>query len=202
MKAKLVLLMSIVTIIVTGLVLFWTNPSEAKGSFKLGQNMLNATPEEVGLFAKEHATNIYPSLDRVPPQVALVKKIIPDDITKLGLGFGEYYNPNVQYMLVILKGDFDLRNSLGTPRQATNWKWRVPYIAYIIDLERGAINTRLSSYGEKFRIALNDPNLPSDSVGVTPDTGPTSPPKSPILTGTPYWVNRPPYGTPAPTVKP
>jgi hypothetical protein len=95
------------------------------------------------------------------PTVVLVRDVKLDELPELGLTRigGEAER---SYVLVVLKGDFDLYRTLpGTDKGPTKWHSRVGYVAYVFDRQEGArwlIET--SPYGGEFRTLLGDPTLP------------------------------------------
>ncbi len=95
------------------------------------------------------------------PTVALVRDVELDEVPELGLTrIGG--DPERSYVLVVLKGDFDLYRTLpGTNGDPSKWHSRVSYVAYVFDRQTGTpalIETSLHS--DKFRTFLNDPALP------------------------------------------
>jgi hypothetical protein len=123
-------------------------------------NLLGATPEQVGQFAVEYAqqrATIYSGV----PQVMFTRPITNDELGALGLDciyFGTIEKPPL--MLVILKGDFG-RVGFGTNTASPHFK----YVVYVFDLWAANASSTIGVVnGGLLRVALNDPNLPSDTT--------------------------------------
>ena len=124
-------------------------------------NLLGATPEQVGQFAVEfaqHRAVIYSG----SPQVMLSRPVTNDELGALGLNciyFGTIEKPPL--MLVILKGDFG-RVGLGANMASPRFK----YVVYVFDVWAADATSIIGVVnGGLLRLALNDPNLPSDTPG-------------------------------------
>lgn len=95
------------------------------------------------------------------PAVVLVRDVRLDELPELGLTrIGG--DPDRSYVLVVLKGDFDLYRTLpGTDKDPSKWHSRVGYIAYVFDREVGMPTLmQVSPHGGEFRTLLGDPTLP------------------------------------------
>jgi len=95
------------------------------------------------------------------PTVVLVRDVKLDELPELGLTrIGG--DPERSYVLVVLKGDFDLYRTLpGFDKDPSKWHSRVSYIAYVFDRQAGMPTLmQASPYGGEFRTLLGDPTLP------------------------------------------
>lgn len=200
------LLIAGLLLLVTGLVL--THYSRAQAdvcpSFT-PRPLVGASLDEVGQAARAYTCNHYRIMGDTP-RVRLVRPITAAQLPSLGLSEVYFAAEEPPLMLVILRGDFDLRGARGTERlDPSAWHWQVKYLAYVFDLRAGIpASIQTSPEGGAFRIALNDPNLPDD----LPKRPPSSPPaSSPVQTliplpsqGTPS--RQMPYGAVPPTIAP
>jgi hypothetical protein len=122
---------------------------------------LNASLDEIGQFAVQRAIDWHEA-SGAPPQAVLTRMVTPQDYLPLGLGcpldFGTIEVPPLA--LVILKGD--LRPNM--PDMGAEPPG-IKYIGYVFDLWADAPTLEIASRdGGAFRIALNDPSLPSDET--------------------------------------
>lgn len=95
------------------------------------------------------------------PTAILARDIRLDELPELGLTrIGGA--PERAYVLVVLKGDFDLYRTLpGFDKDSSKWHSQVDYIAYVFDREAGMPTLMQSSpYGGEFGALLGDPTLP------------------------------------------
>lgn len=95
------------------------------------------------------------------PMVVLARDVRLDELSELGLTAGGG-DPERCYVLVVLKGDFDLYRTLpGTDYDPSKWHSRVSCIAYVFDREAGTpALMQASPYGGEFRTLLDDLTLP------------------------------------------
>lgn len=95
------------------------------------------------------------------PIVVLARDVRLDELPELDLTAGGG-DPERSYVLVVLKGEFDLYRTLpGFDKDPSKWHSRVDYIAYVFDREAGMPTLmQASPYGGEFRTLLGDPTLP------------------------------------------
>jgi hypothetical protein len=136
------------------------------------------------------------------PQVVLVRTIHAADMPSLGLGSPPHWaGGEPPLTLVIIHGDFNIIG-IGPGAVPGAVPPEAAYIGYIFDFDdRIGMATMIltSRRGELFRIALNDPNLPSDAPnGAAPTAGSTA-----VAVPTPRLSHTVlPYGSVAPTAGP
>ncbi|HEX9990723.1 MAG TPA: hypothetical protein VGE45_19880 [Chloroflexia bacterium] len=125
------------------------------------RNLVGDTPEEVEQFALSYVSKHL--IVSGTPQVLLIRPITQSELPALGLGCpqAKMTIEDPPQTLVILNGDFDV--SRAGPGMVNIIPWHFAYVAYIFDNWSGNYSTFIySRNGGPFRIALNDPTLPSD----------------------------------------
>jgi hypothetical protein len=98
-------------------------------------------------------------------EVRQVRTVTDADLPSFGLPEIGFSGEEPPLMLVILQGDFDVRNMPGTRNiDPAKWHARVEYIAYVFDLRDGGPTLIKPSWrGSELQKLLNDPTLPQDS---------------------------------------
>lgn len=133
--------------------------SADEGEEATGQDLVGASPETIAQMALQYTK------DRViiksgQPTVLLSRAVALEDMKNFGLSMGNFApDCNRPFHLVIIKGDFDLRNTLPSSGQSTSKP--ANFIAYTYDLKAGVL-TRITAdrTGAMFKKALGDPTLP------------------------------------------
>ena len=96
-----------------------------------------------------------------PTEIKLVRPITADDLTRLGFGTYAQIDPRQPLWLVVMKGNFNLKNF---PSPDFGKDSRVDYAAVVFIADTGEVALMTTStHGELCRAALNDPTLPSDA---------------------------------------
>ncbi|MBI3979037.1 MAG: hypothetical protein HY331_12710 [Chloroflexi bacterium] len=141
------------------------------------RSLIGASPAEVGEYA---LADVRANMRIVSgePKVVLVRPVRAADLPGLGLGNVYFAGPEPPLMLVIVRGDIDVRNYFPsfTNMDPNTWHWRVGYIAFIMDLRAGMPSgVRTSVTGGRFRTALNDPTLPDEPPPLIATPRPVTP---------------------------
>jgi len=128
--------------------------------------LLNASPEEIGQVAIDYTRATY-NVTGVP-QVAAVRSVNINEFPSLGLPEGGYSpeQESMPLMLVVIKGNIDISDSILAGEPNSNARPTVKYIAYVFDLREGIpMITSTGLRGDYFRNLLNDPSLPNIQLG-------------------------------------
>ncbi len=133
------------------------------------RSLIDASPAEVGQYAIAYTAANFPILSGAPEAI-LARPILASELPGLGLVDLGYRDNDPPLMLVIVRGSFDRGGSVvQSPLFDTpDYHLLIHYIAYVIDLRAG-IPTSISTDtdGSAFRLALNDPSLPTTVPIVT-----------------------------------
>lgn len=141
---------------------------------------VDSTDEEVAQEAIRYTEERFPNEgDKV--KVAYLQRIKLEELT--GLGLPQTYDCVIDpppYVLVVLKGNFDIKNMRGMDKSKT---LRVKYVGYVYDLRAGAPRMEMTDPdGSRFfRRLLKDPSIPEpkkpeQSLTPTGIPGQASPP--------------------------
>lgn len=164
------LLVTLTGVLVLAVVIVGTTVrSEPETKAQEQQGLIGASPEMVAQLALDF-TREHVQIKSGEPQAILSRAVTPQELDSFGLSIGTFEPGCVRPQhLVIVKGDFDVREALGLTLHSSV---EVPatYIAYIYDLKRGTLRSIGSDRdGAHFKKALGDPTLPDP-------TGPLSAP--------------------------
>jgi hypothetical protein len=98
------------------------------------------------------------------PQVLTVRSVIRDDLAPLGLSDVHFGGTEPPLKLVVLKGDFDVRNlDRSKVMRDPNKPWPATYIVYIFDLNAGGPTLiEVASNRDRFQMLFDKLQL-SDS---------------------------------------
>ena len=132
--------------------------------------------------------------------IPLARPVTKQELPLLGLPQIDFGGEDPPLALVVLKGEFDVRNLRRTI--ANGEAWRVRFIAYVFDLKAGLPTlTMVSADGSMFRDLLNDPSLPTPRVDAIqigePENGVELPVPIAPATKLPYGAMEPPVPTPS-----
>ncbi len=170
--------------------------------------LVTASPEEVAQAALDYTCTHFRVLSGAP-EVALIRRVVPEDIAALDLPAPAYHSSDPPLMmLVILKGDFDVSNMPGIRPAVAPAEMRATYLGYVFNLRTGFPSLTLTSpRGGLFRRALNDPTLLDDAPRVTPlpssaFIGTVKPPPTNAVPATPWPQGAVIPGLPAPPGRP
>lgn len=133
--------------------------SAGEGEAATGQGLVGASPETIARMALQY-TKERVVIKSGQPTVLLSRAVTLEDMKNFGLSMGNFApDCNRPFHLVIIKGDFDLRNTLPSSGQSTSKL--ANFVAYIYDLKAGGL-TRITAdrTGAMFKKALGDPTLP------------------------------------------
>jgi len=143
------------------------SPTSSGPVFEYGRvrNLVGASPQEVGHYAQQYAqAELSQDGSTTIPQVLLSRPIVPAEMASLGMGciyFGTIEEPPL--MLVILKGDFDLR---GVPGGGMAGPSQVEYMGLTFDIWSARVTHFVSSpKGGFFQGLLNDSTIQEDYPG-------------------------------------
>jgi hypothetical protein len=183
-------------IILAGLMLMFPARSATTEESQLhygADSLIGSTSEEVEQYALRYVRQHL--IVSGTPRVLLMSSIAQADRPSLGLGCpqAKLTIEEPPQTLVILEGDFDVSNARSG--LASKPPWHFSYVAYIFSQWSGHHVTFIySRNGERFRVALNDPTLPSDGPGAESAGMPLACP-----TQLPYPLTQH-YGEIAPTI--
>lgn len=171
--SRIVVVSVLVALFVGGLSLAWHSQVQAQ---TVRASLVNLTPQEIA----QKAITLTQVEYRVTgtPEIALARRVTPADLPALGFATPLTIPCAAPPMVVvILHGTVDLSATSRLP--AASWYSQAQYIAYIFDLQEGAMMyEQTSTFGGSFRAALNNPNLPADPTvrpGGTSVQSPTTP---------------------------
>ena len=126
------------------------------------KTLVGATPDQIGQYAIEYAQHHLDTTGKM--QVMLSRPVTDEEWPALGLGCppSKTTIEVPPQTLVILKGDFDVNRAMSGV--GGGFPWHFKYIAYIFDQWSAQhISFIFSLNGGRFKLALNDPTLPSDN---------------------------------------
>jgi hypothetical protein len=109
------------------------------------------------------------------PQVLYSRTAKIADLPKLGFEPHPGTHPDHTFLVVILKGEFDMSNMPGLPpkEEASTW-WQASYLGYVYNPDSKQVGPMMvagSKTGGIFRQALNDPTLPDENPNKSPQNG-------------------------------
>lgn len=139
-------------------------PTSIISSFKepyRAHSLVHATSMEIAQAALDYTNASYIVID-ASPVVVFNKQINASKITALQIPCPAYTPQDEPPLaLVIIKGTFD-GNSFGRPSESMTIP-NIHYIGYVINLNTGSPSAIIPSInGGRFKMALNDPNIPDD----------------------------------------
>ncbi len=152
-------------------------------------SMVNAPMQDVADAAlKSTATRFQVLSEQIA--VPLARAVTKEELPLLGLPEIDFGGEDPPLALVVLKGEFDVRNLRGGA--ASDTPWEVKFIAYVFDLKAGVPTlTLVSPDGSIFRDLLNDPSLPV----AEPDVNRTGQPEEGVEPSVPVApADKLPYG--------
>jgi len=128
------------------------------------------------------------------------RPVTKQELPLLGLPEIDFGGEDPPLALVVLMGEFDVRNLRSFYVKDT--PWYVKFIAYVFDLKAGMPTlTMVSADGSMFRDLLNDPSLPTPRVDAIqigePENGVELPVPIAPATKLPYGAMEPPVPTPS-----
>lgn len=135
--------------------------------------------------------------------IRLSRPVTKQELPFLGFPKIDFGGEDPPLALVVLKGEFDVRNL--RRMNVNDTPWRVKFIAYVFDLKAGLPTlTSVSADGSRFRDLLNDPSLPMPMINDSqPEFNLQSPEPVSPATKLPYGAMAPPVpnptGSPPPT---
>ena len=95
--------------------------------------------------------------------IRLSRPVTKQELPLLGLPKIDFGGEDPPLALVVLMGNFDVRNL--RRMNVNDAPWRVKFIAYVFDLKAGLPTlTSVSADGSRFRDLLNDPSLPMPMI--------------------------------------
>jgi hypothetical protein len=139
------------------------------------RSLIAASPADVQKAAMDYTCIGFDSFGGTS-QALLTRSITPAEVVSL-FGPTDALCQDQQLALVILKGDFAGKS--GPLNMASRPHFE--YLGYVFDLRVGAPTRIIGSHGERFRVALNEPDLPVDAPARTSavDSGVASAPALP-----------------------
>lgn len=154
--------------------------------------LVDATEAEIADAALRHVNRMYPS-EGEPALVVFVRRMTRDDLVAVDLAFGEACADPPPYALVVLHGNFNLRNMRGGIYSGGGER-RSRAITYVMDLRAGAPTVMATGDRSRFQSILDHPD-----VFPAPTTNPATLPVC-----RPYGQIVPPISvsTPEPTANP
>ena len=126
-------------------------------------SLRSASDDEIAQVAIRY-TQIHFKVITGTPQVLTVRSVIRDDLAQLGLSDVHLGGTEPPLELVVLKGDFDVRN-LDRSKMMRDYKkpWPATYIVYVFDLNAGwPALTEVASNRDRFQTLFDKLQL-SDS---------------------------------------
>ncbi len=116
--------------------------SAGEGEAATGQGLVGASPETIAQMALQYSKE-HVIINSGQPTVLLSRAVTLEDMKNFGLSIGNFApDCNRPFHLVIIKGDFDLRNTLPSLGQSTSKP--ANFIAYTYDLKAGDL-TRITA---------------------------------------------------------
>jgi len=160
-------------------------------------SLVNAPMEDVTDAALKYTQTRFQVLSK-QITVPLARTVIKEDLPLSGLPQIDFGGEDPPLALVVLKGEFDVRN-MGRGA-ASDTPFKVKFIAYVFDLKAGIPTLILASVdGSMFRDLLNDPSLPLPAVNQSgrPEEGVEPPVPVAPAHKIPYGAMEPPVATPS-----
>jgi hypothetical protein len=160
-------------------------------------SLVNASMQDVKEAALKYTQTRFQVLSE-QVTVPLARTVIKEDLPLSGLPEDDFGGEDPPLALVVLKGEFDVRN-LGRGA-ASDTPFNVKFIAYVFDLKAGVPTLILASAdGSMFRELLNDPSLPLPEVNQSgrPKEGVEPPVPVAPAHKIPYGAMEPPVATPS-----
>ncbi len=161
-------------------------------------SLVNASIEDVKKAALNYTRSRFQVMSK-DITIPLARPVIKQELPNLGLPEIDFGGEDPPLALVVLKGEFDVRNMRHLV--SNNAPWRVKFILYVFDLKAGTPTLiGVSTDGSMFRDLLNDPSLPTYNANVNqnwmPEEGIESPVPAAPATKLPYRATEPPAPTP------
>jgi hypothetical protein len=164
-------------------------------------SLVNASMKDIEDAALKYTRSRFQALSK-EVTIPLARYVTDQELPSLGISKMDFLGEDPPMALVVLKGEFDVRNLRHINPE--NKPWRVRYIVYIFDLRAGMpCRVMVSPDGAGFRTLLNDPSLPEGNIFgenpfLEPEPGVASP--EPVVAPDeklPYGAMVPPAPTPS-----
>jgi hypothetical protein len=186
----------IVVIILTWGLVNNARTTTAQTEPKLGQAMLDASPEQVAQLAIKYSHDTSMIVNG-KAEIVLTRKITGKEFNALDLGSKCFPKNEPPMVLVILKGEFTFNSFPGFSRLPDSTPLK--YVAYLFDLKTGYPASHLGSpNGGMFSKLLNDPSL--RDVAPPQDAAEKAMPPAVAVSAVPCSDSIVPEGAYAPTV--